>query len=71
MVLNEAVKIEAEQIILIHNHPGGDPTPSIRDIEFTEKVQKATEILGIKLADHIIIGGGEYVSIFSLIKNKN
>ena len=64
-VLNEAVKIEASKIILIHNHPTGDPTPSEKDKEFTDKVEQATEILGIKLLDHIVIGRIEYVSIFS------
>lgn len=65
-VLNEAVKIEAEKIILIHNHPTGDPTPSNKDVEFTEKVKQASEILGIQLLDHIVIGKTNYVSIYSL-----
>lgn len=64
-ILNEAVKIEATQIILVHNHPGGNPMPSEADIQFTEKVEKAAQILGIKLADHIVIGKTNYVSIFS------
>ena len=64
-VLNEAVKIEAQKIILIHNHPGGDPTPSKADIEFTNKVEQASKILGIQLLDHIVIGKINYVSIFS------
>ena len=64
-VLNEAVKIEASKIILIHNHPGGDPTPSNADIDFTEKVEQASKILGIQLLDHIVIGKGNYISIFS------
>ena len=64
-VLNEAVKIEASKIILIHNHPSGDPTPSNADIEFTKKVEKASEILGIQLLDHIVIGKNNYISIFS------
>lgn len=64
-ILNEAVRIEANQIILVHNHPSGSPEPSKADIEFTERVEKASEILGIKLADHIIIGKTSYVSIFS------
>ena len=64
-VLNEAVKIEASKIILIHNHPSGDPTPSIADIEFTKKVENAAEILGIQLLDHIVIGDTQYISIFS------
>jgi len=64
-VLNEAVKIDAGKIILIHNHPTGDPTPSKLDIEFTNKVEQASQILGIQLLDHIVIGNGNYVSIFN------
>ena len=64
-VLNEAVKIEANKIILIHNHPSGDSTPSNADIEFTEKVEKGAQLLGIQLLDHIIIGKTNYTSIFS------
>ena len=63
-VLNEAVKIEAAKIILIHNHPTGDPTPSKQDEEFTEKVEHAAQTLGIQLLDHIVIGNKNYVSIF-------
>ena len=64
-VLNEAVKVQAMQIILVHNHPSGDVTPSKNDIEFTREVKKASTILGINLIDHIIIGGNNYISIFS------
>ena len=64
-VLNEAVKIEAAKIILIHNHPTGDPTPSNKDIEFTEKVEQAAQIIGIPLLDHIVMGSTKYVSIFN------
>ena len=64
-VLNEAVKIDATKIIIIHNHPSGDPTPSKQDIEFTQNVEQASKILGIQLLDHIVIGNGNYVSIFS------
>ena len=64
-VLNEAVKIEAAKIILIHNHPSGDPTPSNQDIEFTKNVEQASQILGIQLLDHIVIGNTNYVSIFN------
>ena len=64
-VLKEAVKIEASKIILIHNHPTGDPTPSKQDIEFTEKVEQASKLLGIQLLDHIVIGNANYESIFS------
>ena len=65
-ILNEAVKIEASKIILIHNHPTGDPTPSKQDIEFTKNVEQASKILGIQLLDHIVIGDLKYVSIFSM-----
>ena len=64
-ILNEAVKIEAAKIILIHNHPTGDPTPSKQDIVFTQNVEQASNILGIQLLDHIVIGNRNYVSIFS------
>jgi len=64
-VLNEAVKIEASKIILIHNHPTGDPTPSRQDFEFTDKVEQASKILGIQLLDHIVIGNTNYASIFN------
>ena len=64
-VLNEAVKIEAAKIILIHNHPTGDPTPSLQDIEFTDQVEQASKLLGIQLLDHIVIGNANYVSIFN------
>ena len=66
-VLNEAVKVQAMQIILVHNHPSGDVAPSKNDIEFTREVKKASAILGINLIDHIIIGGNSYISIFSKI----
>ena len=65
-ILNEAVKIEAAKIILIHNHPTGDPTPSKQDIEITKNVEQASKILGIQLLDHIVIGDLKYVSIFSM-----
>ena len=68
LILNEAVKIEAEKIILIHNHPTGDPTPSNQDIEFTKNVEQASKILGIQLLDHIVIGDKNYVSIFSVME---
>ena len=64
-ILNEAVKIEAPKIILVHNHPSGNPTPSIKDIEFTQQIKQGAKILGIELVDHVIIGRLNYKSIFS------
>jgi len=61
-VMIPAIKESATRIILVHNHPSGDPSPSQADIEITHRVSKAGEIIGIKLSDHIIIGGTEFYS---------
>ncbi len=52
----EAVQHEAVFIIVLHNHPSGDPTPSRNDIELTDRIEHAGKMLGIPLIDHIIIG---------------
>ena len=62
-VLNEAIKLQAPKIILVHNHPSGDVTPSKADFNITDRIYEASEILGIKLLDHIIIGDNKYESI--------
>ena len=62
-VFRPAVKKSAAAIILIHNHPSGDPTPSRQDIEITKQIGKASEILNIPLVDHIIIGDNKYTSL--------
>ncbi len=66
-ILEEPIKIKAPKIILVHNHPSGDATPSEIDIEFTERLYKATNLLGIQLLDHLVIGDKTYTSIFSKI----
>lgn len=58
-----AIEQRAVSIILVHNHPSGDPTPSMEDIDLTKQVSKAGEIVGIALADHIIIGDNRYYSM--------
>ena len=58
-----AVGSKASGVILIHNHPSGDPTPSVNDIDITQKIIKAGEIMEIPLLDHIIIGDRRYVSL--------
>lgn len=63
-ILSEVIKIQAPKIILIHNHPSGNLTPSKSDIDFTKKIKKASEILGIQMLDHIIITENGYTSIF-------
>jgi DNA repair protein RadC len=62
-VFLKAFEYHAVSIILVHNHPSGDPTPSSEDIELTYKIKKSGEILGIELLDHVIIGDMTYYSI--------
>lgn len=62
-VFCEAVKVSSSGIIFVHNHPSGDPEPSREDIDTTERLIQAGNILGIKVLDHIIIGDGKYVSL--------
>ncbi|NLL76726.1 MAG: DNA repair protein RadC [Clostridiales bacterium] len=57
-----ALKAEAVHIILLHNHPSGDPTPSKQDILITDKVKKLGSMIDIILIDHIIIGDNKYMS---------
>ena len=61
-VMIPAIRESATKIVLIHNHPSGDPSPSQADIEITHRLIKAGDIIGIKLLDHIIIGGTDYYS---------
>jgi DNA repair protein RadC len=58
-----ALKFNAVNIILLHNHPSGDPTPSKEDINITVRIKEAGTLIGIKLMDHIIIGDNRYVSL--------
>lgn len=58
-----ALRENAVGIVLIHNHPSGDDTPSREDLAATERVRAAGEIVGIRLVDHIIIGNGRYTSL--------
>lgn len=58
----EALACGAVSIILLHNHPSGDPTPSKEDVLMTKRVKDAGDLIGIELLDHIIIGNNCYVS---------
>lgn len=62
-VFVQAVKYEAVNIILLHNHPSGDPTPSAEDIRVTKRLYEAGNLIGITLMDHIIIGDNRYISL--------
>lgn len=62
-ILSEPIKQLASGIILVHNHPSGNLTPSRADINFTNKMKEYSNIFNIQLLDHIIIGKGEYLSL--------
>lgn len=62
-VFKEAIAKSSASIILVHNHPSGDPTPSKEDIAITRRLSEGGEILGIKVLDHIIIGNKKYISL--------
>lgn len=63
-IFKEAMKNSSVYIILVHNHPSGDPTPSVADLKFTNQVYKTSKIIGIPLLDHIIIGNNKYYSFY-------
>ncbi len=62
-VFKPAIKRSAAAVILIHNHPSGDPTPSAEDVNITKRLMESGKLLGIEVLDHIIIGDGRYVSL--------
>jgi DNA repair protein RadC len=62
-ILKPAISARAASIILVHNHPTGDPTPSREDIEFTRRFARCGELIGIELLDHVIIGADRYQSL--------
>jgi DNA repair protein RadC len=65
-VVKRAIELGASALIMAHNHPSGDPTPSKADIETTREVAKAAALLGVTLHDHIVIGRGRHTSLKSL-----
>lgn len=67
-ILAEAIKLQAPKIIMVHNHPSGDVTPSKADYNITDRIYESAQILGIQLLDHIIIGENNYESILGLMK---
>ncbi|MBE9636731.1 RadC family protein [Salipiger mangrovisoli] len=65
-VVKRALELNASALILVHNHPSGDPTPSSADIEMTRQIQAAAEVLGITLHDHLVIGRSRELSFRDL-----
>lgn len=62
-LFREAIRCNSTALIVAHNHPSGDPTPSPEDVRITRQIAEAGDLLSIELLDHLIIGHGRYVSL--------
>jgi DNA repair protein RadC len=62
-VFAPALRAGAAAVILVHNHPSGDPTPSAEDAALTERLRQVGDVLGIRVLDHVVIGQGRWVSL--------
>lgn len=62
-VLRVALEHHAASVIIFHNHPSGDPSPSAEDLLFTKKMVEAARLMGVDLVDHLILGRNRYVSL--------
>ena len=62
-LFREAVRENCPALVVVHNHPSGDPNPSPEDIKITEQIVKAGKLLDIEVLDHLIIGHQRYVSL--------
>jgi DNA repair protein RadC len=62
-IARRALELAASAVILVHNHPSGDPTPSKADIDLTREIEKALKALEIRLHDHLVVGASETVSM--------
>jgi len=65
-VVKRALELDASALILVHNHPSGDPTPSRSDIDMTKEIQKAAAALGVLVHDHLIVGADGHASLKGL-----
>ncbi|MCP4868394.1 MAG: DNA repair protein RadC [Proteobacteria bacterium] len=65
-VLEPALREGASALVVVHNHPSGDPTPSGEDIALTHRLAAASDLLGVALHDHVIIGDGRFASLAEL-----
>lgn len=63
MVFRAAVKRSAASVLVCHNHPSSDPTPSSEDIQITKRLVDSGHIMGIEVLDHLVLGDGRYVSM--------
>jgi DNA repair protein RadC len=65
-VFRAAIAESAAALVLVHNHPSGDPTPSREDREVTEQLAAAGRLIGISVLDHVVVGDGRYVSFVEM-----
>ena len=66
-LFKDAVRVSAASVVVVHNHPSGDPTPSGADIQLTRRLVKAGDVLGVEVLDHVVIGdGGSHASLRDL-----
>ena len=65
-VFKEALRMNAASIVLVHNHPSGDPTPSAEDVELTKRLKAAGNHLEVAVLDHVVIGGDSFASLHRL-----
>jgi DNA repair protein RadC len=65
-VVKRALELSATAIVLVHNHPSGDPMPSRADIEMTKQIIDAAKLMGVTVHDHIIVGRDGHVSLKGL-----
>ena len=61
-VVKRALELGAAALVLVHNHPSGDPTPSREDLDMTGQVKQAADLLGVRVVDHVIVGNGRWTS---------
>lgn len=62
-IFKGALRVSAARMIVVHNHPSGNPAPSGNDLAFTRRLIECGELMGIELLDHLIIGHGRYLSL--------
>jgi DNA repair protein RadC len=62
-VFAPAVRHSAAAVVLVHNHPSGDPQPSADDLDITRRLADAGRLLGVRVVDHVIVGDGSFVSL--------
>ncbi len=62
-VFAPAIRLAAAALVLVHNHPSGDPTPSAEDVALTDRLRRVGELIGIRVLDHVVVGQGRYTSM--------